>query len=129
MDEFKVIKIIDDYKVVINAGYQNNVTKKDVFEIYVVGEQVYDPDTEEPIGTLDIIKATITPITIYDKMSICINTQSDLNSLAQTGLLLQGIYSGKSKRLNVDNTQITGGLSSPDEIKIGDKVRKIPSNT
>lgn len=132
MSNYKIIKIIDDTKVLINAGYRDKITKNDILEIYLIGEEVVDPETKVILGTLDLIKATITPIIIYEKMSICVNTETETNNTAflQVASSLGRIYGSSStnKRLNVDTTQITGGLKSAEKIKIGDTVRKISTN-
>ena len=51
----KVIKVIDDYTLVINKGAQDGVTMGDRFLIYHLGEEMIDPDTKESLGVLEII--------------------------------------------------------------------------
>lgn len=51
----KVVKIIDDYSIVINKGYADGVVKSNRFLIYRLGEELFDPDTNESLGTLEIV--------------------------------------------------------------------------
>ena len=121
---FKVVKIIDDYNVVINAGRNYDIEIDDIFEIFITGEEILDPETKESLGTLDTVKARIKVITVYDKMSLCTNAKTS-NIIASLGANLLRPYEGTPERLKVDMTQATGGLKKDSiQIKIGDLVRK-----
>jgi hypothetical protein len=52
----KVVKVIDDYRVVINRGRRDGVEIGDRFLVYEVGEELADPDTNESLGKLEIVK-------------------------------------------------------------------------
>lgn len=123
----KIAKILDEYTVVINSGSSNGVSIGDEFQILdKKGSPVTDPDTGEEIGFLDLIKATVKVTEVQENMCICASPEYhvfqrnffDLNP---------NDYGFKSKRrdkLNVDNLQITGGLSKSDApIKVGDSVK------
>ncbi len=112
--EYKIVKIIDDKTVIINAGSNNKVTKFDKFEIYDIGEEVIDPDTGESLGTLDVIKETLNVVRIYPKMCMC------------RKIYKLDIFTGERvKSLNVDTKDISGGITDENHIKVGDKVRII----
>lgn len=119
---YKIIKIIDDQTLVINAGYDDDIEIGDQFEIYSTGEEIKDPDTNEVLGTLDHIKERVEAVDVFEKMCICRHNvlvnflQNVTNNLTRV----------EPKVLNVDSSQISGGLSDDDVIKIGDKVRKMP---
>ena len=51
----KVVSVLDEYKIVINKGYSDGVSKADRFLVYYLGEEMFDPDTNESLGTLEII--------------------------------------------------------------------------
>lgn len=121
--QIRVIKIIDDYRIVINSGHEDGVKKGDNFDIYVPGEEVIDPVTNESLGTLDFIKATVVATQIFPKMSICENADVQTYSLIPN--LSEAFTRKERKPLNVETTHITGGLSIEDrKIKVGDLVRK-----
>lgn len=123
---FRVIRIIDDMNIVINCGENDGITEGTRFYIFSDnGVTVYDPITNENLGSFRGIKAKVEATTVYEKMCICQNTQrigglTDINALAITGIV------GKRASLNVDPTQISGGLDEKvdEPIQIGDSVEK-----
>lgn len=119
---WKVIKIIDDYRIVINAGAVQGITEDTKLEIYVPGEEILDPDTGAKLGTLDYIKAYLKVVHAYENMSICRNYEIKEASLFDFGVAFTKY---ELKTLKVDKTQITGGLNEEDKIiRIGDLVKK-----
>lgn len=53
----KVIKILDEYTLVINKGDEDGVKIGDVCLIYKMDdEELVDPDTNEKLGFLEIVK-------------------------------------------------------------------------
>lgn len=119
-ETYKVIKIINEYKLVINAGKNRFIEQGDTLEIFVPGEEIFDPETKESLGSLDFIKAYLVVKDVFDKMCVCENKiiSSTLPTLSITELFNQ------PARLNVDSLDISGGLSGDSKIKIGDLVRK-----
>ncbi len=120
---YKIVKIIDDETIVINAGLENNIKIGNKFEIFEIGEAVIDPDTNENLGTLDTVKDTVEVIHVFPKICICKHIIK-YNYLSVT---LPGIKT-KAQTLNIDTTQISGGLISDLTIKIGDKTRLIQND-
>lgn len=113
---FKIVKIVDSETIVINGGSDNGISIGDSFEIFETGQEVIDPDTGESLGTLDNVKETVRAINVFPQLTICRHTIK--RSLVPSELIRETI-----KTLNVDATQISGGLSSDTVIKLGDKVR------
>ncbi len=122
---YKVIKIIDDTSIVINAGQKQGIKPGDKFQIFEIGKDLKDPYTGENLGTLDTIKETITVESVLTKMCICRNTY--ITSYV-TGLtnIMDNLTKINYQTLNVDTTQISGGLSDDLVIRIGDSARLIP---
>ena len=118
---FKVIKIISDKRIVINAG-KNEVQTGDILRVIEKNsEEIVDPDTNEVLGTLDYIKATITVEYVYEHMSICKNYETKtVNALDPFETLRQREVTSP---LNVNLSQITGGYNIDNRlIEIGDLV-------
>ena len=111
----RVVKIIDEYTVVINIGSDDGVKAGDKFEIYDPGVEVIDPYSNRSLGRLEFVKATISVTQVYPKMAACKNVKT-------TGLL-DGIDIdvGKPRELRVATTEISGGYDRT--IRIGDTVR------
>ena len=124
-DEFyRVIKIIDDMNIVINCGSDSFVEKGSLFQIYSKkSETVIDPYTNEPLGELRMVKATVQVTAIFKKMCICQNAQTILGT---SGSAVSAVFN-KRTSLNIDPSQISGSLSGEDKIpiQIGDIAEKI----
>ncbi|MFC2948578.1 hypothetical protein [Virgibacillus sediminis] len=135
--DFKVVKIVDEYLVVVDYGRIHNAESDDILEIFQVGEEVIDPETHESLGTLDIIKAKIKVLNVYEKMSLCESNEytrvnsSALNNFNSTLLSIsQSLTRTEQKALNVNTKEITGGYSEGNKgyINLKDPVRIIHSS-
>lgn len=71
--EFKIIKIIDEYNVIINAGANDGILSSSKFIVPVKGQPVIFDG--EDYGTLDYIKAELEVKQLYPKMSLCQNSK------------------------------------------------------
>ncbi|MCL2844847.1 MAG: hypothetical protein FWE23_05285 [Chitinivibrionia bacterium] len=87
--EAKVIKVIDDKKIVINKGIADNVAKGQRFQIYYLGEEILDPDTQESLGKLEIICGEAIVEHPQEKMSTLV---SDLFRLVPRKITRNGLY-------------------------------------
>lgn len=67
-DDARVIAVIDAYRCVINWG-GSEVGMGDRFIIYGLGEALSDPETGEPLGTLEIVRGKAKAIHIQEKMT------------------------------------------------------------
>ena len=65
----KVIKIIDEYNIVINKGTADGITSNARFLVYRLGEELFDPDTNESLGVLEIVCGEGKPEHIQDHMA------------------------------------------------------------
>jgi hypothetical protein len=65
-----VVKIIDDYTVVINRGTNHGVTKGDQFLVYYIEpEELTDPETGESLGNLEIVRGTGSVTHVQQRMA------------------------------------------------------------
>ncbi|WP_054767291.1 hypothetical protein [Lysinibacillus parviboronicapiens] len=114
---YKVIKIINEYQIVVNVGKNKGISKGQTLEIFVPGEEIIDPDTGESLGALDFIKSYLIVKDVFDKMCICENKENLMSTVSFASLQVR-------QRLNVDSKEISGGLTGNSKIQIGDLVRK-----
>lgn len=121
-DTFKIIRIIDDNNVVINAGKDQFLKEGNIMEVFIVGDEIIDPDTDRLLGTLDIIKAKLEVKNLYENMSLCCNAQTTTrNIFSESAMLLRETINP----LNVDMTQAQKlNIKNDKIIRIGDLVRK-----
>lgn len=69
--EGKVAKILGNNEVVINRGRGDGVRQGMLFEIFAPdGEEVWDPDTGETLGTVEDIKARAEVTEVKDRLSV-----------------------------------------------------------
>lgn len=69
LDQCVVIKVIDDYRVVINKGAKGGVVDNTRFLIYKLDEELFDPETKESLGQLEIVKGTGSAVHIQERMA------------------------------------------------------------
>jgi hypothetical protein len=65
----KVVKVLDKYTVVINAGSERGVRVGKVFLLVGIGEEILDPDTNEPLGKLEILRGKACVSHVQDRMA------------------------------------------------------------
>lgn len=121
MEIYKVIKIISDSEILINAGANKKLAQGTSLDIFITGEEIFDPDTNESLGTLDTVKATVEVDTVYPQMALCKKIEYSTTNLIES--ISNSINVKKVKRLKIDPSEISGGLSSDLTIHIGDLVR------
>ena len=123
MNNYHVVKIIDDKTIIINAGKKDNVKIGDEFEIYFDSESIIDPITKENLGSYSIIKDCVKVTDVFDKISICKGLMIP-NQMVNTMTTLSSLLISERKSLNIDKTDISGNDNNTSKIKLGDKVRK-----
>lgn len=74
---YKIANVRDDYTLVLAAGKNNGIKKNFRFLIYSIGEEIFDPDSGESLGRLEIVKGTGIVTHVQDK--IC-TLESDMYS-------------------------------------------------
>ena len=65
----KVIQKIDEYKIVINKGSVDGVSESNRFLVYRLGEELYDPDTLESLGVLELVCGEGKPEHIQERIT------------------------------------------------------------
>ena len=121
----QIIKIVDDKNLVINLGFEDNVTINEQFQIFEKGTEIIDPSTGQSLGTLDFIKTTVTATSVLPKMTICQSIRHETTDLANM-LTALSVTRTERKSLNVDPQDISGGYEGFDKtIRVGDLVRKV----
>lgn len=107
-NHFRVVRILDEYRIIVNAGTNDGVSSDSYFEITGAIDKVYDPETQEFLGSIDGVKATVYPMDIFEKMSICQARRlfAPADIAPRLGLLEQFLM-GKPEKLPVDKSQIS----------------------
>lgn len=126
---FRVIKIIDDMRIVINCGERDGVKEGDCFRIFSNESfHMQDPFSDEDLGEFRQVKAKVEITTLYEKMCVCQNARKTIG-LADMATLPDAIdfIGGKRFALNVEISDISGDLyqKTDEPIRVGDEVEKV----
>lgn len=65
------IVAVEGQEIIINAGKRSNVRIGDVFDVYQLGQKLYDPDSGEFLGQREKRCGQIQVFEVQDKISIC----------------------------------------------------------
>jgi hypothetical protein len=76
--EGKVAKILGKGEIVLNRGSSHGVRQGMLFEIFAPeGEEVWDPDTGETLGTVEDVKAKAEITEVKEKLAVARISDSD----------------------------------------------------
>ncbi len=127
MKQGKVIKIIDDYNILVSLGSDDGVTKDSIFEIYTIGPEIKDLSGVS-YGTFDYIKATLIPRMIFPKMALCTNKETVIRTVKNhTFDLFPETQVEENLPLQIDGSSIDTSirLSEFSTIELNDLVRLV----
>jgi len=79
----KIIKIIDEYTIVINKGKNDNVMVGDLCLIYEIGEELFDIDSNKSLGNLEIVKGKGEVIHTQEQMSTIKSIEEKVTRMIQ----------------------------------------------
>jgi hypothetical protein len=120
----KIVKIVDEYTIVVSYGYNQGAMTGEILEIFEKGEEIFDPETNESLGTLDFIKGRVRIKNVYDDISLCESYEyTPTESISALLKITANPLGNQRKALNVNTEQISGGYAGNPEICIGDIVR------
>lgn len=109
----KVAAVIDDLRFVINRGSDNGIEAGQLFLVFRLGDSISDPDTDEDLGTLEIVLGRARVIHIQENISTLESSEEEIvpgdirriRRSRYTGLLVLGaapteeeIEEGRQKR-------------------------------
>ncbi len=145
--EGKVAKILGKGEVVLNRGRSHGVRPGMLFEIFAPeGEEVWDPDTGETLGTVEDVKARAEVTEVKEKLAIARisdaespfgaaagfgemqqNLQRMFQQMFGEGVQVQGFgTTGQGPDDGPDLESIFGGpLEDVTKVQVGDAAREI----
>ncbi len=144
--EGKVAKILGNNEVVINRGRGDGVRQGMLFEIFAPeGEEVWDPDTGETLGTVEDVKARAEVTEVKERLSVVRLRNSgaempfgamDLGEMQQNLQRIFGQMFGDDVRIQGFGTSGSGDepdlesmfgepLKDLSQVQVGDAVREV----
>ncbi len=119
---YKVVEIVDEKNIIIDYGSEDEANVGQEVRIIEKGKNVIDPDTQESLGELYLVKDEIEIVTVYPKFSVCskiVKKKKDLLNPLSSFLVVQH----EKVELKVDIDSSTNRkLKTSNAIKIGDIV-------
>lgn len=148
--EGKVAKVLGNNEVVLNRGREHGVRHGMVFEIFAPeGDEVWDPDTGETLGTVEDVKAKAEVTEVKEWLSVAKlqagenpfgamnmgdiqeNLQRIFGQMFGDNVQVQGFGLGGNQggdQNDEDLENMFGGpLEDLSQIQVGDAVREIKS--
>jgi hypothetical protein len=143
--EGKVAKILGNSEIVINRGSAQGVRPGMLFEVFAPeGEEVWDPDTGETLGTVEDVKAKAEVTEVKERLAVARiqHTQETPFGAVDIGEMqenLQRMFGqmfgddvqvrgfGTTQGDDQDLESMLGGpLQDLSKVQVGDAVREIP---
>lgn len=145
--EGKVAKVLANNEIVINRGRAQGVRKGMMFEVFSPdGEEVWDPDTGETLGTVEDVKARAEVTEVKDRLAVArlqgAETPFGAVNLGEMQENLQRMFGqmfGEDVRvqgfgMNPGNddpddleSMVGGPLQDLSQVQVGDAIREIKS--
>jgi hypothetical protein len=143
--EGKVAKILGKGEIVLNRGSSHGVRKGMLFEVFAPeGEEVWDPDTGETLGTVEDVKAKAEVTEVKDKLAVARifdassplgtagfgeiqeNLQRMFQQMFGENVQVQGFDMGQGSDEGPDLESMFGGpLEDVTKVQVGDAVREV----
>ncbi|MDQ4127862.1 MAG: hypothetical protein M3151_07950 [Actinomycetota bacterium] len=140
--EGKVAKILGS-EIVINRGRREGVRQGMLFEIFAPeGEEVWDPDTGETLGTVEDVKAQAEVTEVKDRLAVARlqntaspfgavnmgemqeNLQRIFGQMFGDNVHIQGFGTGQGNDPDLES-MLGGPLEDLSKVQVGDAVREI----
>lgn len=115
-NDITVAKILSHFEIVITYGIIDGAKVGNMLDILdLTGSHIIDPVTQQDLGAVPKVKATVRITNVYDNFSICKNAESATDPFSS-------IYT-KDASLNVNESQISDEDESTVPIEIGDTAK------
>ena len=141
--EGKVAKILGKGEIALNRGRSHGVRQGMLFEIFAPeGEEVWDPDTGETLGTVEDVKAKAEVTEVKEKLAIARisdtdtplgaagfgemqeNLQRIFQQMFGDNVQVQGLGTERGEGPDLES-MFGGPLEDVTKVQVGDAVREI----
>ncbi len=124
----KVIKIIDEYRIIVNLG-SNDVSVGDKVKIFEQHNEIRDLSGKR-LGTYEYCKDTLQVSEVFDHFCVCqaptttsTNTVVVANNVSSFLKSYAAPITSERKTLNIDKKQLLAAKEAYEPIRIGDLVK------
>lgn len=88
-----VVHVIDEFSVAINRGEEQGVKVGDTYLIYAIGPELIDPETDESLGALEIVRGRAVVRHVQEKISTLETLEFD-ETLGKRRIIKRGNNAG-----------------------------------
>ncbi len=139
----KVAKILGNSEIVLNRGRSGGVRTGMLFEVFSPeGEEVWDPDTGETLGTVEDVKAVAEVTEVKDRLAVARlqnanspfgavdigemqeNLQRMFGQMFGDNVQVQGFGTGSNDDQDLES-MLGGPLQDLSKVQVGDAVREL----
>ena len=127
-----VARILSEHELVLNVGREHGVKEGMKFVIFSESDQIFDPETGEDLGPLEIVKGRVKVFNVQERISRA-RTETyevDLPPAPELTLAVDFLTRTRSRRetrrekLKVEESDVKP-IEEEYTVKVGDKVRSV----
>jgi hypothetical protein len=120
----KIIKILDNTRVIVDLGFEDGIKQSMKFFVYSEGEEIKNPETNEVLGKIELVKHRLKVVHIQETFSIMASDQyRTARSFFSTFSLLMG-DEGDIEQVPFKLEKTVETKSEDLIIRVGDLVRQ-----
>jgi hypothetical protein len=117
MIQTKIAQILSPTRFVLAAGADQGVREGMEFIIYELSDPIFDPETKEPLGQLELHKGRVKVLHVQDKLATA-------TTLPRKLYRPSFLWVEECEELPIDQTTATA-VKSDLTVKVGDLVRSL----
>jgi hypothetical protein len=130
MIKTKIAQILGPTRFVLAAGNEQGVEEGMEFIIYKLTEPIFDPETKEPLGQLELHKGRVKVIHVQEKLSTAITLMRrryspPLFGPKEAAINELGRWFDEREELPIDQSAVATATKVDLTVKIGDLVRSV----
>lgn len=100
----KVVQVLNRLQIVINKGKADGVTPNSRFLVYHLGEELFDPDTSESLGVLELVCGEGKPIHIQEHLTT-LHTSKTKSKKSKT-VYTTGLFGNKEETYDPETYEV-----------------------
>jgi hypothetical protein len=125
----KIARILSPTRVVLAAGAEQGVQEGMEFIIYELSDAIFDPETKEPLGQLELHKGRVRVIHVQEKLATAATLpktvyRPSLFEITVPAVLREGRWVEGCEELPIDKSEATA-VKEDLRVRVGDLVRSV----
>ncbi|MDP1997767.1 MAG: hypothetical protein Q8J90_11270 [Gallionella sp.] len=118
----RVVEVVDSYRIVINRGAVDGIKKGQRFLIYSLGKELFDFDSKESLGRLEIVRGTGVISHVQERLS---TVSSDIKGSSRKKVVRRqdpfAMFQGRTEEVIEEG----GGIDPFEDASTGDFAKPI----